>query len=309
MEKIYNVCICTYLRPKSLRRCLEALSKQLVNHHGRVFELTIIDNDVHESAKANALSFNSDVFQTIRYTTEARRGIPFARNHAIDTSLSAGSDFLIFIDDDEEPSLDWLEQLCSFSEQDHGKAIVHGGVVDRLPQDTPTAIRSLFGKKGSRPTGAEMHTCATDNVLVPRAAFDQSGLRFDTSEPLAGGTDTLFFSLARRTGYTIKCCNEAQVTAHIHPSRACLSWLMKRKFRAGITDFKRKRNDGKSTLYLLLASALHTCLHSLATLLYTVTLNKANQYKSLLHLSRSCGRLWSFWGGTYNAYQTVDNSG
>ncbi|HVL02426.1 MAG TPA: glycosyltransferase, partial [Dongiaceae bacterium] len=249
-----NICICTCKRDKLLVQCLESVGRVEVPQ-GLHVTVTVVDNDGDRSAEGAVRALTERFPFPLRYVSEPRRGIPLARNRALDETYQLGSDFLAFIDDDEWVRTDWLLRLYEYEQAQGGNIIVSGEVIPELPADTPPEIRGVYKIK-TRRTGERIESCATNNVLVPVSMIRNWGLRFDESNPLAGGTDTIFFHEAVLRGAEIRKCAEALVHEAIPASRANLKWLAKRKYRAGITDAWSKQRKGRPRLVILLAAAL-----------------------------------------------------
>src|SRR4051812_5167014 len=106
------VCICTFKRLEFLRRLLRALDQQ--ETAGR-FTLTVVvaDNDAAQSARGVVEEFSNRSFKLI-YCAEPRQNIALARNKALQ---NAEGDFIAFIDDDEFPADDWLQELLATCEK------------------------------------------------------------------------------------------------------------------------------------------------------------------------------------------------
>src|SRR5437879_13612035 len=105
--KHISVCICTYKRPRSLKRLLEELGGQ---DTGGLFTYSIVvaDNDHLQSAKAVVRDFAAASSIPITYCVEPRQNIALAGNKAID---NANGNFVALIDDDEFPTKRWLLSL------------------------------------------------------------------------------------------------------------------------------------------------------------------------------------------------------
>lgn len=249
-----NICICTCQRVQLLNQCLDSIA-ECRRPANTLVSVMVIDNDASQSA----LSLVTDLAATfpipLRYIAEPRRGIPCARNRAINETHRLGSDYLVFIDDDEWVQTDWLESLYGYCCKVGGDVVVAGCVISELPDNVPPHIRAVYQKK-KHTTGGQLSSCATNNVIIPMYVTRDLGLRFDESNPLAGGTDTIFFVEAVSRGVKIVRCAEALVHESVPLSRANLRWLSKRKYRAGITEAWRKRKKGRSKLRIVTSASI-----------------------------------------------------
>src|SRR5215471_12037699 len=102
-----TVCICTYKRPRFLRRLLDELRIQDTEDQFS-YSIVVADNDHLESAKPVVLEFLKGSSIPIKYCVEPRQNIALARNRAIE---NASGEYVVFIDDDEFPIRTWLLTL------------------------------------------------------------------------------------------------------------------------------------------------------------------------------------------------------
>ena len=299
-----NICICTYQRPKLLLSCLESLATIIIPLNAKV-TVTVIDNDSAHSAEAIVTQFKSEFPFALHYYCENKRGIPYARNRAIEETHRLQSDYLVFIDDDEWVTPEWLEGLYTYCQSQGGDIIVSGKVISDLPEDTPEHIAGLFNKR-QRETGVTLGSCATSNVLIPISVTKELGLKFDEANPLSGGEDTRFFCQAVSAGVIIKNCAEAEVHETIPVNRTTLKWFSRRKYSAGITVAWRKIQDGHSRLSIIFSAIFRIIVETLNCSLMAITGNKLRRNKSLLKICRAFGILAGVIGITVENYRHVD---
>jgi len=305
MAKV-NICICTFKRPQLLTNCLESL-KYIIIPANVTITVTVIDNDQNLSAKSIVDRFSGAFPFEIYYHCEERRGIPCVRNRAIQVTLDLNSDYLVFIDDDEWVEPLWLKLLYDFCKAQGGDVVVSGDVISELPDNISEDIRSLFNRK-QRETGAQLDSCATNNVLVPIHVIADLGLRFDETNPLSGGEDTRFFYEAAKSGIVIKKCSEALVHEKVPVNRATIRWLSKRKFSAGTTVSWRKLQDGRTKLSIILSS-VSVIIFGLINCIFMILIgNRAERNKSWLKVCRSLGVLSGVFGMTVDSYRKVDGN-
>jgi succinoglycan biosynthesis protein ExoM len=150
------ICICTFKRPDLLRdllggmRCLKFRKVQEPQ-----IQVIVVDND--ECATAWEAGFSSRLPWPMRYAVEPRRGITYARNRAI---AEAGEvDFIAFLDDDEVPAAEWLDELL-WTYGNSGCDIVCGPALPKYAADVPQWIRNGgFFEPRSFVTGDERKQC------------------------------------------------------------------------------------------------------------------------------------------------------
>ncbi len=235
------VCACTFRRPEGLAALLEGLlgQRSLRMTPPEVLVL-VVDNEGSDRSRA-ACEAACGRGLNVRYLVEARRGISFARNRALD-AVPAETDFIAMIDDDERPEPDWLEELL-LAQAATGADVVQGRVQPAFAHDAPAWIRGggFFGYPSPGPTSRaevwrdlqRVDAAATNNVLVRASAVSGLGLRFDPRLGLTGGEDALFFRSLRATGYRIVYAERAVVTEDVPSNRATLSYLWHRSYRDG----------------------------------------------------------------------------
>lgn len=298
-----NICVCTCQRNKLLSDCLESIAGAQIPFNTKV-HVTVVDNDPGRSANDLVSKLSESYPLELHYSVEPRRGIPCARNRAIDVTHQLECDYLVFVDDDEQVDVSWLSALYGYVCKQGGDIIVSGDVIAELPADTPLSIQGLFGSK-ERYTGQVLKTCATNNVIIPAFVTRDLGLRFDESHPLAGGTDTIFFVEAVARGVRIVRCVEALVYESIPSSRANLAWLMKRKYRAGITEAWRKRQKGRGSLRIMLSAALVMLVETTKAVVLAVLGLTLARNKCWLKASKSAGVFMGVLGSRVDSYKEI----
>lgn len=231
---ILSISVLTFRRPEQLTELLPLLFEQAERleaaYPGR-FEIgvLVVDNDPDASAGpvADAYADRSD----FRYVVEPRPGISAARNRAL--SESAQSDLLIFIDDDERPSTDWLPLMVR-TWLESGSAAVAGAVQSTFaPPLDPWIEAGGFFTRRRLPTGTIIEVAATNNLLLDLRRVRDLGLTFDEEFGLTGGEDTLFTRALTASGSTIAWCNEAMVTDVVPTDRATRRWVLLRAMSLG----------------------------------------------------------------------------
>lgn len=224
------VCIATCRRPESLARLLRALARVIAPEDAEV-AVVVVDNDPGQSARGTVERARRELPWPLRYVTEPRPGVSFARNTALDDA--AGYDFVAFIDDDETPGERWLVELVACQRRT-GAAAVCGPAILRFEAPPPHWIRSAFALcyATARPK-APLIEISTNNLLLDRRVLDRHRLRFDERLSLIGGEDTMLGWDLVRCGESIAWSERALVEEHVPAARATLAWLLKRWYRTG----------------------------------------------------------------------------
>ena len=223
------ICIATFRRPEFLQNLLAAIGQLRFQKVSRPeIEVVVVDNDVSRSAEP--VCTLSDFPWTIRYVAEPCRGIARVRNRAIVEVM--GADFLAFIDDDEAPAPQWLDELL-WTQSQFQADIVCGSVLPAFSDGVPSWVRSGgFFERLVFPTGQAVELCSTNNVLVRRDIL-RSVPSFDEQFDLTGGEDTHFFLRVRRSGFRMVFSREAIVYESVSAGRANLKWILRRGFQSG----------------------------------------------------------------------------
>lgn len=287
-----------------LQSCLASL-EQMERPDGACLTVTVIDNDFGGSALDVVNEFRGRVDFDVVYRVEEKRGIPCARNRALDVTRELQSDMIVFIDDDETVRSNWLVRLLEASQHYGHQAAVHGLVVPQLDAGVPPDVSGLFNSR-KRIEGQQLSACATDNVIVPMTLINRHGLRFDESRPLAGGTDTVFFTQAGRLGMEIYQTNQAVVDETIPKSRTNLKWLTRRKFRSGLTDAWRKLQKGRARPVVATSALFHIVASLLKVLFFSALMSGLRRNESLLAAAKYTGVLMGCVGFHVDSYKVID---
>jgi glycosyltransferase involved in cell wall biosynthesis len=248
-----SVCICTYKRPAYLTRLLTALFSQ--ETAGRFsYSVAVVDNDHLASARAVVADLAAAAPISISYDVEPRQNIALARNKALE---HAAGDFAALIDDDEEPSSDWLLRLLEALEA-HDADGVLGPVLPRFESAPPDwALRGRCFERPSLPTGTVLRwrQTRTANVLLRRSVFDGPEGRF-REEFGFGGEDVDFFRRQTAGGKRFVWCAEAKVHEAVPNERCSRRYLLKRALLRGRHPF----NQGWLVLVSLAALPVYTLI-------------------------------------------------
>jgi succinoglycan biosynthesis protein ExoM len=165
------LCIPTYCRPQGLRRLLAGLERQIfVKCNCQDVEIVVIDNDSAGSAKEICASVGSSYRWQVTYLIESRRDISFVRNRAIDVVKEAGAELMAFIDDDEVPTENWLDEFL-FIQEMYDADMAFGPVVPYFDEPVPDWF--IEGKFFDNPRYASGYPAygGTDNVLFRTRFF------------------------------------------------------------------------------------------------------------------------------------------
>ena len=226
------VCVITYNRPDGLRRLLDGLDRlRFAKVPAPALEVVLVDNDPAGSACASGVVAVERGYGLKCYV-EPRRGIPYARNRAL-AGVEDGVDFVAFVDDDEVPEPNWLDELLSVQES-YDADVVAGPVVRHFDAPPPEwVVRGGFFVKQRYPTGERIKFADTANALVRWGALEELDRHFDERMALSGGEDTHLFLRIHEAGRTMVWADGAVVHELIPRSKANAGWLVRRAYRLG----------------------------------------------------------------------------
>ena len=252
------IAVATYRRPDLLADLLDSLERVTYER----FRVIVIDNDAQASGRH--VAEGSEL--VLDYSVEAHPGIAAARNAALDRLLPS-DEFIVFVDDDERVTSDWLEKLLETQRAEQAD-VVAGPVISVFPEETPRwVLRGNFIQRARFATGSIALSPATNNTLVRVALLRERGFpRFDESFSMTGGSDTEFFRRLRNSGARMVWCDEAVVYEDVPVSRTTFAWIFRRGVREGnVSGRLRLASVGRPRLFLegisrIVLGAIRQCI-------------------------------------------------
>ena len=227
------VCVVTLRRPQELLRLLAALV-DLRRPPGVALSFVIVDNDPAGSAKSVVAGMRARLPGNCIYALEPKPGVSQARNRAL--AVARPARWLAFVDDDETPAPNWLENLLREAATRRAVA-VSGPVRPLFAGPVPGWLSATFELcyVRCRP-GRPASELQTSNLLLDLRYLDAEGLDFDEGLGTHGGEDTDLCRAILARGGTIAWCEDAVVFEHVTQQRARLWWLLRRWARLGGTE-------------------------------------------------------------------------
>ena len=303
---VVAVCVATCQRPKGLEELLLALNR-LQFEKVRTVEITIIVVDNDDSASAQTVC-DRVVQQRFRfelvYAVERRRGISYARNRALE--LAASADFVAFIDDDEIPSAEWLDELLTV-QQLYNADVVCGPVLPRFSH--PVSDWMIQGRFFERPrftTGTQLTEGRTGNVLMRQNVVETVG-RFEESLALTGGEDHDFFQRTLSSGFQIYWSDQACVSESLPQSRTTPAWLLRRGFRLGNNAvwFERRNRRNSRQYAVSIARAWWQLTSGIGFAPFAILRGRHTAFHQLWRAAFGAGRLAAESGIRFREYETI----
>lgn len=305
------VCVITFQRPEGLQRLLEGLNKLTFSKcQTPNIEVIIVDNDDDAKSAAQVCQQIGANFQwELKYNTEPKRGISFARNKAI-ASISADTNFVAFIDDDEVPVSNWLDELLSV-QQTYTADVVGGPVIPYfVGKNVPQwVLDGKFFERQRLATGNPIEIAFTHNSLVRAEIFSKFNPVFQERFALTGGEDVHFFMGLHHQGYKMVWADDATVTEWIPENRTNIPWILRRGYRTWGSHSLCEREFQSSlkvqAIRILKGSSL--IIFGLFFLLPSLVLKRHMFVKALLQIARGAGTFSGLLGRHYEEYKVINS--
>lgn len=293
-----TVCIATRDREERLLALLRSI-RTAVRPAGCELRLVIVDNGA-TPLLSDGPALEGAVGAAVTLLAESRPGIPQTRNAGVAAAMP--TDFVVFVDDDEEVSPGWLEHLVAV-QRATGADVVTGPVIATYPPGAPGwAAASGVYERPRRPTGTRLDTAATNNTLVRAAVFEAMPSWFDERLALTGGSDSEFFRRVHHAGFTIVWADEAVVTEAVSPERLVLGWVLRRNYRIGIGMARNIQAHDPRRRFRRMAKQTWIALVRLGKAGLAVPGDRARAIALLAQAARATGRVAGLIGLSYDEY-------
>lgn len=307
MHEHIAICIITYRRPEGLRKLLASVATQKFSRiDAPTITVIVVDNDAKGSAEPVVEACANDFPWALDYEQELEAGIPFARNHCLDSALKLQADYIAFVDDDEYCEPDWLEELLIQKKASHAD-VVWGPVMPVFEEAIPSWMaKGGFFARQHYANGTQLSAAATNNVLFSSDIVRDGTLRFNTAMRYTGGTDHVFFSQVAQRGYRIFWAENAQVWEDIPPARTTEQWLCRRYLRQGNTHSltEMQLHGGMQTKAKLFAQGALRVVTGIVSYPATFFTSKTQAMRIKKALYRGMGMLSALFQVTYQEYKT-----
>ena len=298
------IVVLTYQRPGDLAQILPALMSQ-----ARTLDppaaVMVVDNDPAGSAERIVRACATEGVD-VTYVHEPEPGIAAARNRAL---TECTRDLLVFIDDDERPTVGWLRRLVDVYLRDRPAGVVGPVAPEPVHEPEPWILAGDFFERERRATYTEVTTAATNNLLLDVAQVRELGLTFDRRFGLSGGSDTLFTRQLASLGGRIVWCDDAVVTEVIPASRLTRDWVLRRAYRSGNSDSRTTVELARGGRRRLLArlrmvgrGLLRLVGGGVRWLLGVLTGSLRRRVRGRRTIMRGAGMIAGAWGSVYHEY-------
>lgn len=305
------VCVTTYLRPQGLTRLFEGLAALCFGRSPRPeLEVVVVDNDPERSAAPVCAEWEGRLGWPLRYAPEPRRGVSQARNRAVACAREGGADFIAFIDDDEVPEPDWLDELLRV-QAEYDADVVSGPVIQLFEGEVPAWVRKgRFFEPKRFPTGSHRRDPGAGNVLIRVAALEGMEHPFDERFALTGGEDTHLFLRLAHAGRTMVWADDAVAYEWTPPSRTRVKWILLRVYRGANTwsACERELRPDARALAGRVAKGLARIGFGVALLPVSWLFGRHMVVRSLWYVCFGAGNLAGLTGLQYQEYRTTHGS-
>jgi len=299
--------VCTCGRPNGLRRVLHSLDKQTFKKSAKpIIDWIVVDN----KPSAITESVCSDFFKgrSLAYYKEMQKGIPFARNRVLEM-VATDTDFLVFIDDDEEASDRWLDELL-FVQATCDADIVAGPVSPLFVSFPPDwVVKGKFFELKRFQTGESIFNIYTGNMLIKYPRVMREKIRFNEKFALTGGSDLLLSKRLHLNGWKMVWADDALVYEWVSQERVSARWIVQRRYRHGnvLGLHWRELNPGShlcERMFFGLEAVGEVIISVKRILCFFFHLNHSKSYFVwvLCRLARAAGILTGLLGSQYREY-------
>lgn len=260
-----SIVICTHNRSGSTARLLAALIPQMAEHP---VELVVVDSaseEAHRTALAATIAQHPRA--PLRLVQMNEKGVSLARNAGLE---AARAPWIGYIDDDEVPSSDWVEEALALIKRLPDNCGACGGVVrpDFKPHkdtDTPGGIgqrwRNFLGEiiaegefdQTENPKFGVGHSLVRVSALRQAGGFNATLGRDGKS--LLSGEEVLLLIQLKSLGWRTWHSSRIQVLHDIEPDRLKRSWARDRSYWEGVSTARISRISGSGNLLLPAFSA------------------------------------------------------
>ncbi|MBX2881694.1 MAG: glycosyltransferase family 2 protein [Granulosicoccus sp.] len=221
------LCICTYRRPEGLETLLNALPEL---QHDVQLSIVVSDNDKARQGIAVVESLPKSYPYPIYAISELNAGISAARNSAVNKALSLQPELVAFLDDDEWPQAQWLNELLRIQAEQQADA-VGGPTKPVFPDETPESVidNDYYGADLNLADGSLCQLQAGGNFLIRASVLEAYKPDFfHPSFAYSGGEDLAFFTQLAKDGYRMAWASNAIVYEPVPPARLADGWLKRR---------------------------------------------------------------------------------
>lgn len=305
---LISIVIPTFRRPEMLTEILSALIPQLENEY---FEVVVIDNCPDASAKELVKSYCTKI-SLLSYIHQPKAGVVHARNAGV---AAARGIYLLFLDDDEVPSHNWLAAFKIQAELDC--TIAFGRIIARYAMPPKPELKHMldriFNRDYALPDNADITShyaeLGTGNAMFHKKRCFPKPNPFNIKFNRIGGEDVWLIKGFVKQGVTLSWAPDALVEELVPEDRMTLKYLKLRRYNQGRLRclFQSEQQEWKDRIQVYKWMAVGALQASGYGILYifTTILNHSKRAHYEIQVQGGIGKLlwWknkdiNFYGGS-----------
>lgn len=299
-----TICIPTYKRPEMLRDLILSIigcniNKSLI----RDVKIVVVDNDISMTAELTMNELNEKYNDTfgISYFSYPVKGLSNVRNELLKKAYLFNPDFVVFIDDDEHVTTEWLNELVKTIITNKGDMVM-GPVISSFGNKSSRYI-SCWIERQNYLNNTRLNFIRTGNLIINVKSLLANNIWFDPRFNSTGGEDSYFGIQMMQKGATIFWASDAIAYETVPDNRANLKWLMKRYYNgANIFTYILKVEKAYTKLIKkVLTSLIYMIAGACATVITPFPMKR--KYWGLLKLSEGMGGVAGLFSIKYYEYK------
>lgn len=207
--------------------------------------IIVVDNDVEKTAESliNELKERFYNSYNIDYFNHPIKGLSNVRNELIKKAWLFNPDFIVFIDDDEYASPEWLNELVGTLSTTNGDMAI--GPVISVFESRVSKYISCWFERPIYQSNTKIKSIATGNLIIKTDSLFKNKILFDRRFNKTGAED-LYFGLQMLNKGAIAYWSEKAIVYETVPdSRANLKWLIKRIYNGANTYTNILKLEGR----------------------------------------------------------------
>lgn len=247
-ELRFSIVTCFYNSARRLERYLQALRR--LDLQGEDVEFVFVDNASRDDTMECLRSASGSLPARVTLLTEPNPGLMHARSSGV---AAAQGEFVLFLDDDNEPEPDYLKELSRLVDQYRDAVLFTGNCV--LPEEYPAelgnagvlpllVIRELKGEFSFQldtlvpphiPWGAGLFARRSE-LVTACAAWSRGdvGITGRRGEQLSGGEDIWLAHYLTRTGTPVVFSDRLRITHRLDRDRFQAGYLARLGLENGL---------------------------------------------------------------------------
>jgi len=302
MNKII-VCIPTYQRPELLKKLVISILECNIDRSLiKDVSIIIVDNDAGKTAEpaVTGLKENNRKDHEIAYYHLPLKGLSNVRNELLQIGMDRNPDFLVFVDDDEFVSQNWLNELVGTIVKNNGDMTM-GPVISHVSKKIPEYV-SYWLERSGHTDNEKLYYIRTGNLIIRAESLSEKKIRFDPRFNHTGGEDSYFGLQMLKKGATIYWASRAIVYETVPDERANISWIAMRYYNGAnkYSYILRIENNYSKIIKKLVVSFLYIILGFFSLILIPFPIRK--RYLGILKLYEGWGGIKGLLGLRYNEY-------